>query len=202
MRVLLVDGSLRPRNGNTAAALDHAARRLAGRAEVDRLDLASPMPEIEAVVDRVRAADALLVGTGVYWHGWGSALQRFLEVLTPWESTDVFAGKAAAAVITADAYGGPDVAARLLHTLSSFGCVVPPCSTLVLSRAAASPSGEADDADRWTLDDLDPLLTNLLTAASRPRDWVVWPVRALAKPTGPWPTGPLDLDTARFLTRG
>jgi NAD(P)H-dependent FMN reductase len=202
VRVLLCDGSLRPGNGNTAAALDAIAVRLRGRAEVARLDLAGPMPDVEVVVERVLMSDALIVGSGTYWHGWGSPLQRFLEVLTPWEGTEVFAGKPAAVVITADAYGGPDLAARLLHTLSSFGCLVPPCSTVVLTRAGMGPGHHPDDADRWTLDDLDPLVANLLAAAALPRTWATWSVRALARPSGPWPTGPLDLATARFVTRG
>ena len=193
MSLLLLHGALRGRAGNTGAVLDEAARR--SPIPVDHLDL-SDAPPVEEVVQRLRDATALLVGTGAYWHGWGSPLQRFLEVMTPWENTDCFFGKPVGCVVTMDSVGGADLAARLLHTFNQLGCVVPPCTTLVLSRAAAAAP---PDDDTWGLDDLDTVVHNL---TAPPAAWRRWPVRALAGPTGAWPaSGPLDLRSPRFTPR-
>ena len=182
--MLLLNGSIRGRDGNTGWVLEEVARRVGG----DVLHLAGPMPPVDEVAARCREAPALLVGTGVYWHGWGSPLQRFIEVMTPFENTDVFFGKPVGCVVTMDSVGGAELAARLLGVFNQLGCVVPPCTTLVLSRTATP------DEDVWSLDDLDVVLDNL---RGKPRPW---PMRPLTAPRGAWPAaGPLDLGSPRFL---
>lgn len=205
-RVLLLNGSLRADAGNTGWLLAEAGARLERLgAEVVTWHLAGPMPPVEEVLTGLREAEAFVVGTGVYWHGWGSPLQRFLEVFTPHEGTDAFFGKPVSALVTMDSVGGSELAARLLHVFGSLGCLVPPCSTLVLSRLALRHGDGvrplAEDDDVWSLADLDVVLHN--TLAGRPggdRDWRGWGCRALRAPRGPYPeAGPLDLGSPRFL---
>lgn len=196
-RLLLLNGSLRGADGNTGWLLREAGRRAGDRAHVVHVDLADAPPSVDDMATLLRGSDALLVGTGVYWHSWGSPLQRFLEAMTPFENTDCFFGKPAGVVVTMDSVGGIEMSSRLQGTLNLLGCGIPPCTSLVLSRLAAA---EADD-DVWGLDDLDTVVHNLL-ASVLGGPLTPWPVRHLVAPSGPWPaTGRLDLGSPRFLPR-
>lgn len=207
-RLLLLNGSLRGPDGNTGWLLAHAADRLRARCSLDVLHLADPLPDLAEIAARLRAADGLVVGTGVYWQSWGSPLQRFLEVFTPHENTDLFFGKPVGCLVTMDSVGGSELAARLVAVFTALGCQVPPCTTLVVSRVALEATGKvrpltlADpNDDVWSLEDLDVVLHNVL-AGTRDggRDFVPWGVRNLIAPVGPYPaTGRLDLGSPRFL---
>lgn len=144
--------------------------------------------------------------SGVYWNNWSSPLQRFLEVVSPFENTPAFFGKPVACALTMDAVGGMEVAARLHGAFAGLGCWSPPCSTVVLSRvglaAVAATSGMADDPneDVWRLSDLDIVLQNLVVAARIKGAWQPWPHLPLKEQGGSWPhSGPLDLGSTRFL---
>jgi chromate reductase len=202
-RLLLLNGSLRGAAGNTATLLQYAGTFLDGSWESDTLSLAEYEGSIESLVERLTAADAFLLGSGVYWGSWGSPLQRFLEVISAYELSSCFLGKPAGAVISADSVGGLDVAQRLLGAFSLLGCLVPPLSTVVVSRVATTArqiDPEAND-DVWQADDLKVLVKNLSTASgSRALPWATWPVRKLARLAGAYPThGPLNAGLAKFL---
>lgn len=195
--VVLLNGSIRGREGNTGWLLEETVRRLGDRATTQIVDLADPQPEVDELVVLLRKADAFVVGTGVYWHSWGSPLQRFLEVLTPFENSEVFFEKPVAGLITMDSVGGAELCARLLSVFGQFGCELPPCTSLVLGRVAL----ESTDDDVWGLEDLDVVADNLLTAATGPRRrFRPWIFRPLMAPRGAWPAaGRLDLGSPRFL---
>lgn len=201
-RLLLLNGSLRGSGGNTARLLEHAGRTLGQAWQSDALALAEYAGSVEALVERLHAADAILIGTGVYWGSWGSPLQRFLEVITAYELSPCFLGKPAGAVVSADSVGGLDVAQRLLGAFSLLGCVIPPLSTVVVSRvatAAAHANPQSND-DVWQADDLAVVAQNLsLASALRLIPWAVWPVRHLPRVTGPYPAhGVLPEGLAKF----
>ena len=201
-RLLLLNGSLRGAAGNTASLLQRAAKTLSANWQTDALALAEYAGTIEALVERLHAADAILVGTGVYWGSWGSPLQRFLEVMTAYELSPCFLGKPAGAVVSADSVGGLDIAQRLLGAFSLLGCMVPPLSTVVVSRvatAAIEADPEAND-DVWQSDDIGVVTHNLsLASAQRSLAWATWPVRHLPRLSGPYPAhGVLSLGLAKF----
>lgn len=206
LKIAVVDGSLRPGSGNTARALGRVVRAL-GEAAVDYIALGSFRGTVPELAERLRAADAFVFGTGTYWNSWGSPLQRFLEVMTPYEATDVFAFKPASVVVTMDATGGAEVAARLSSTLSCLGCAVPPFGWLVLSRVAAALESRAPEETRdvWNATDLDVLGANLLAAATHaaqtPRDaFRAWPVESARVAHVPWaPVEPLPAAAPDFL---
>ncbi|MEZ4318277.1 MAG: NAD(P)H-dependent oxidoreductase [Myxococcota bacterium] len=206
MHVVVLNGSIRGPDGNTAWLLADAARRFGPSVTTEILHLAEEQGELDPLVARLQRADAFLVGTGVYWHSWGSPLQRFLEVLTPFENTDAFFGKPVGALVTMDSVGGAELCARLQGVFGQFGCVVPPCSSLVIGRVAleasahARPDGEHDpNDDVWILDDLDIVVHNLL-AGLRGEPWKAWSFRPLIAPKGAFPAaGRLDLGSPRFL---
>ena len=199
--LLFVNGSIRGDSGNTAAVGRHARGLLPAGSRGDELVLASYRGMVEALVERVERADAILFGTGVYWGSWGSPLQRFLEVLTSYELEPCFLGKPVGAVVTADSVGGLDVAQRLLGSLSLFGCCVPPLSTLVLSRVACAAGASPENDDVWQLADLEVVVGNLLKASALGQvDWSAWPARRLPRVSGEYPaSGPLGGGLAQFL---
>jgi len=198
MRFLLANGATRS-DGNTAALLDRARSRLTGH-DVDNLDLADFAGSVDDVVARVSAADAFVVGSGVYWGSWGAPLQRFLEVMTAWELTPVFLGKPVVCVLSMDSVGGFDVAARLLFSFSCLGALVPPAAAVIVSRTGAALRGQPGFADVWQVDDVDVLVDNLLIATRIDRtDWQAWPIERTRSPPGPWPRGGVDFGTERFL---
>lgn len=200
-RLLLLNGSLRGASGNTGRLLEEARRRAPVDVDVRDVELASYGETVEALVEEVRAADALLFGTGVYWGSWGSPLQRFLEVMTAYELTDVFLGKPAAVCLSMDSVGGSDAGQRLLGVLANLGAFIPPCAMVVVSRLAASAREAPGNEDVWQLEDMSVLVENLVTAMQVPRAlWRPWPVVHTLSLSGPFPSsGPLDLGVERFL---
>ena len=204
--VLVLNGSIRGADGNTGWLVEEAVRRLDDRASAEIIHLADLHDDVDGIVDRLRTASAFLVGTGVYWHAWGSPLQRFLEVVTPFENTDAFFAKPVGALITMDSVGGSELCARLLGVIGSLGCLVPPCSSLVLGRVAMEAAavvprrGEHDpNDDVWQLMDLDVVLHNLLAPLTG-EAYRRWELRPLIAPRGAYPaSGRLELGSPRFL---
>lgn len=201
MRLLALNGSVRGDQGDCADALDAAlepALGFAGDVDVSRVTLAGFRGTVEDMVDDLRAADAFLVATGTYWGSWGSPLQRFLEVVTPLEASDIFLGKPVACVVTMDSAGGVEVGTRLLGTFALLGCQVPPFPLVVLSRTATAVDGRPGFDDVWQERDLEVLVHNLKVAAAAGRSersrFRAWSVDKGRLPSGPWPaTGALDI---------
>lgn len=194
LRIALVDGSLRPGSGNTARALERVCQAFGKEAEVHRVLLGNFRGTVPEMAEQLRAVDGFVFGSGTYWSSWGSPLQRFFEVMTPYEATDVFAFKPASVVVTMDATGGAEVASRLSATLACLGCAVPPFGWMALSRVASVL--EATDAgatrDVWGAADLDVLGANLLAAVKQaalaPRGaYRAWPVEAAPLAAGAFP---------------
>lgn len=201
-RLLLLNGSLRGSEGNTARFLQRAADALPTSWRADALCLAEYRGTVEALVERLRSADAFLIGSGTYWGSWGSPLQRFLEVVSSYELSACFLGKPAAALISADSVGGLDVAQRLLGAFSLLGCLSPPLSCVVLSRAAcaATAADPRANADVWQLDDLEIVVRNLVLAQAFSQiAWSTWPVRKLSRVEGDYPAhGALSAGLEKF----
>lgn len=190
-RILLLNASLAGDSGNTAVLLAEARRLLARRARATALTLAATPPAsgaapfaFDAIRPQLAAADAFLFGTGTHWDSWSSVLQKFLEDATPAEGTALWLGKPAAVVVSEHSVGGKGVLSRLQGVLVTLGCMVPPMSGLVLSRAAVIAARHDADAARdfWCREDLRVVCHNLVEAAAsaaagaRPPRWKTWPV--------------------------
>lgn len=202
-RLLLLNGSVRGSLGNTAAFLARAAALLPNDWASEAISLAEFTGPIAKLAERLREADALLVGTGTYWGSWGSPLQRFLELISAYELSPCFLGKPVGAVVSADSVGGLDIAQRLLGAFSLLGCVIPPLSTLVISRVgvAATEADSESNEDVWRAEDLEIVVQNLIIGASlRELPWATWPVRHLTRADGDFPAhGVLDAGLEKFL---
>lgn len=203
LRLLALNGSVRGDHGDAAEALK-AALAFAGDVDVAPVTLATYQGTVEAMVQLLNDADAILVGTGTYWGSWGSPLQRFLEVMTPLEATPAFVGKPAACVVTMDSVGGVDVGTRLLGALATMGCCTAPFPLVVLSRVGFAVQGTPGFDDVWQPRDLEVTVTNLVKHARATRDTrasahATWSVDNGRLPTGAWPaTGALDLGLPRM----
>lgn len=189
-RIVVLDGSLRPTTGNTARALALCASAFDASIDVDRIALAAYRGSVAEMASRLRAADGLLVGTGTYWGSWGSSLQQFLELMTPYEATDVFLAKPASVLVTMDSTAGSEVAARLAATFVCLGCFIPPFGWMALSRADVALAEHAPEGARdiWTRADLPVLAHNLIAAAGVPRAaFQAWTVEQAVQNDAPWP---------------
>jgi chromate reductase len=203
-RLLVLNGSIRGGAGNTAELLRVAREKVPAGVETREVVLATYDGPVEGLAEELRAAQGLLVGSGVYWNSWGSPLQRFLEVMTAFETSDLFVGKPVGVVVTMDSVGGSDVAERLLGVFSTMGCLVPPLTMVVVSRLATALRDVAGNEDVWQVDDVEALVHNLalaMSAAALP--WRSWPVVRPTAIAGRYPaTGLLDLGGPDFLRRG
>jgi chromate reductase len=176
-RILILNAALAGEAGNTAVALARLRRRLARRAEVHVLTLAGGV-EFRAARPMLARANALVIGTGTHWDGWSSVLQKFLEDATAAEGSALWLGKPAACVVTEHSVGGKAVLSRLQGVLVTLGCLIPPMSGLVLSRAAllAAQQAPGKTRDFWSEYDLRVVAHNLLEAARGACGWRAWPV--------------------------
>jgi chromate reductase len=201
IRLAVLDGSVRS-GGNTSRALDVACARLAVSAVVDRIVLFNHSGTVYEIADRLRRADGLLIGTGTYWSSWGSPMQRFLELMTSYEATDVFLGKPSSVLVTMDSTGGGEVAARLAATFACLGCFTPPFGWMALSRIGVELGASRPDTARdvWSYADIAVLAENLVLAARSPRlPYRAWTIERSDPVDRPWPQmEPLDPAAPEF----
>lgn len=192
-RILFLNGSIRGDHGNSRALLDRAAAFLPPGIEAEHLTLTTYSGSVAALAAALASSSALVFGTGVYWSSWGSPLQRFLEVMTSYELSDCFLGKPAAVIASVDSVGGADVVARLQGVLSFMGCLIPPLSSVVISRAGLRARREPGFEDVFSVEDLGVLIGNLVLATDASRaPWRTWDIARVAAVEGAFPhAGPL-----------
>ncbi len=171
MHVVVLNGSIRGGAGDSGVVCARIAERVVGTGgSVDVVVLGELAGSVTDVAARVGKASAFVIVTGTYWGSWGSPLQRFFEMMTPYEASGVFLGKACGAVVTMDSVSGAEVGARLLSTMNLLGCAVVPLGLVALSRVSRLIDGRADAdeawADIWRPDDIDTLVDNVMAYAA------------------------------------
>ena len=139
---LLINGSSRGSDGNSAAMLQHWQRSCRDF-EFQTMHLVE-IEDVSQTFERLRWADAFVFATGTYWDSWGWPLQRFLESATETEGTSLWLGKPAAVLVTMHSVGGKSVLSRLQGVLSSLGAVIPPMTGIVIS-AVGQAALQLDD---------------------------------------------------------
>ena len=177
VRILVLNAALNGRDGNTAVLLNRAAEFLRPFADVHPVYLAEHY-SYERVREELMAAQGIIVGTGTHWDSWSSLLQRFLEDTTPDEGEAPWFAKPAGVLVSMHSVGGKGVVSRLQGVLSTLGCLIPPMSALAYSYAnqAALSVPSALTADLWSVEDVDVVAWNVLTAARHANDYRKWPV--------------------------
>jgi multimeric flavodoxin WrbA len=177
MSVLIVNAGLAASRGNSQVVAEHC------HALLGALGVAHESVVLkDAIPGTVRAAIAraerLVFVSGTYWGGFSSLLQQLLEELTPTEGTELWLGKPASVLVTAHQVGAQSVLFRLQGVLSTFGCLIPPMSGVVISKLGEALRARAPELcdDVWGLDDVATALHNLLAAPLTPARFRTWPV--------------------------
>jgi multimeric flavodoxin WrbA len=176
-RVLIVNGALGGRGGNTAELLAFAEDALGKRVEVAHLDL-SREPSLERIVAEAEAADGFLFGSGTYWDSWGSPMQRFFEETAATEGETMWLGKPAGAIVTAHAVGAKGVLSRLLGILNVYGMMIPPMAGMTYTHATHVAYPHANQTlknELWSLADIEVIANNIVEAIDGTNRWLQWP---------------------------
>lgn len=178
-KVLILNGSLGADQGNTEVVIARMQKQLTVESEVAHLKnlLEKKMTTLE-LKEKIHNADALVFTSGTYWDSWGSPMQYFLEAATEFEASDLFMGKPAAVIITMHSVGGKAVLSRLQGVLNTLGMMIPPMSGMVYSLAGqlALETESTFSEDFWSLEDIDVIAHNLLTALYNKQSYKPWPV--------------------------
>lgn len=121
MKLLAVSGSSRI-GGNTTLLLEEALKAAAGRVETELVELASLGPAgrreeggLESVVAKIKAADALLLGTPSHFGMPSARLKAVLDATWDDAKRGALAGKPAASLAVESESGGELAAMGLAH---------------------------------------------------------------------------------------
>ena len=179
MKILILNGSLGGASGNTSVLIKAASEFIQkNNIECEVIHLETNKDNLK---DKLAKADAFLFTSGTYWDSWGSPMQKFLEDSTQYEASDIFLFKPAAVMITMHSVGGKGVLSRLQGVLNTLGLAIPPMSGLVYSLSAhLAMNAENEDNnfndDFWSLEDIEVVIHNLITASKHKHDFKAWPV--------------------------
>lgn len=178
--ILIINGSLGGKSGNTTILIKEATNHLTTLgAKVDVIHLEDKIENLESVL---AAADGFIFTSGTYWDSWGSPMQKFLEDTTQYETSNIFLFKPAAVMITMHSVGGKSVLSRLQGVLNTRGLMIPPMSGMVYSLAThlilnSDKRNENNfNEDFWSLEDIEIVVHNLMTAVNKKDNFKAWPV--------------------------
>ena len=187
MNILIINGSLGGKDGNTSVLIKTAINDLAKHAvntKTLHLEERIEKEESNELENILSWADGFIFTSGTYWDSWGSPMQKFLEQTTKYEASNLFLFKPASVMITMHSFGGKEVLSRLQGVLNTIGMIIPPMSGLVysLSNHLAINSKEESKGednfndDFWSLDDIEVTTHNLITAVNGKKNFKSWPV--------------------------
>jgi multimeric flavodoxin WrbA len=183
-KILIINGSLGSEQGNTNVLINECKTLLnANNIVSEVLHLNSFFNqglenEKQLLKKELEQANGFIFTSGTYWDSWGSPMQKFLEIITDFEATDVLFAKPCAVVITMHSVGGKEVLSRLQGVLNTMGLLIPPMSGLVYALAthlAMQTDNEFAD-DFWSKEDLKIVMNNLMTGLKITHTFETWPV--------------------------
>jgi NAD(P)H-dependent FMN reductase len=177
-KILILNGSLGGNSGNTKFLLERLQKKIPSSEVVHLKDLLEKKLNINDLKTKLQHADGFVFTSGTYWDSWGSPMQYFLEAATEFEASDIFMGKPAAVMITMHSVGGKGVLSRLQGVLNTLGMMIPPMSGIVYSLAGqlALETESSFAEDFWSLEDVDIIAHNLMTAVNKEDTYKPWPV--------------------------
>ena len=184
-KIIIFNASPEGQKGNCARLIKNNIRLSLAksvRTEVVHLAELKNYGTNKKLLRSVNQASGFVFVSGTYWDSWGSPLQKYLEEMTDLEGTPAYLGKPAAVVILNHSVGGKSVLSRLQGVLVTLGCLIPPLSgmvyglntDLVLKKLGKTKSSHQDDF--WSLEDLQPILENLVRSLKIEITWAEWPV--------------------------
>jgi NAD(P)H-dependent FMN reductase len=177
--ILILNGSLGKDSGNTSVIIERAQTFLSEfETEVQIIHLAKDDLK-NNLEEKLNWADAFIFTSGTYWDSWGSPMQLFLETLTEFEGSTCLLFKPAAVLISMHSVGGKSVLSRLQGVLNTMGLLIPPMSGFVYaltSHLALDSKNNSFHDDFWSLEDLEIIVHNLVTAANKQQNFKSWPI--------------------------
>jgi multimeric flavodoxin WrbA len=186
--ILIINGSLGGENGNSNIVIDQV-KLLLNKNEQIKIDeiFLNKGIDLSNLRNKLNWAHGFLFTSGTYWDSWGSPLQKFLEESTEFEATDTFFNKPASVIITMHSVGGKEVLSRLQGVLVTMGMSIPPMSGMVyaLSTHLALKHESTFAFDFWSMDDIEIVLHNLITAVDKKDNFKKWEVDR-KDPTRTW----------------
>lgn len=181
-KILVLNGSLHGKGGNTSVLLDYLLAELNSQVCIDYLELRN-CPEIVNEEKRFSEAAGFIFATGTYWQSWSHHAQRFFEQATPWEGSDIWLGKPACTLVTMHSVGGMEVLSRIQSNFSLLGAVIPPMCAMVHSYvnqlASQAKTKGSESLDIWGVQDLSVVAHNLLEAVNHTHNYKAWHVDTL-----------------------
>lgn len=187
-KIVLLDGSLHGKGGNTHGVTEDLLALLPGYFEIDYVELKNVGNTLE-LKERLRDAYGFIIATGTYWQSWGSPLQRFFEQTTAWEASDLWMGKPVCTVVTMHSIGGVEVMSRLQSNVNMLGAFIPPMCSIVHSHVNQMAGESADgkkSEDIWDLRALPTIAHNFQQAVDNTHHYQSWKVDQGNDVTGVW----------------
>jgi len=184
-KIVVLDGSLHGKSGNTAGVVEELLPHLPGYFDVDWIEL-KDVADFSTLEERLRDAYGFIAATGTYWQSWGSPMQRFLEFATQWEGKDVFLGKPVCAIVTMHSLGGAEVLGRLQANFNLLGAFIPPMCCFVYSHLTQMAGKNAEGNDVWNLDCLPTVAHNFQQAVDNLHQYIAWEVDRGESVTDVW----------------
>lgn len=183
-KILIINGSLGSLQGNTSILIDECTTLLSGHNVVTDVIHLNEFFQLDSDNEKqvlkteLEQADGFIFTSGTYWDSWGSPMQKFLEIITDFEATDVLFAKPCAVVITMHSVGGKEVLSRLQGVLNTMGLLIPPMSGLVyaLSTHLAMQTESEFADDFWSKEDLKIVMSNLIGGLNIKNNFKTWPV--------------------------
>lgn len=181
MSVLIINGSLKSKSGNSHRVIRKISELLGTQATVVNLaDFKWTPSSQKKMAIQLAKAEGVFFITGTYWDSWGSPLQIFLENITDLEGRSEILGKPAAVCVLNHSVGGKGVLSRLQGVLSTLGFMIPPMSGWVYSWVNHQVLSQNKNVklkdDLWSLDDLGAIVENFKVALALKGSWKSWPV--------------------------
>ena len=175
--ILIINGSLAGRSGNTAKILEKLKKKLPKEFKIDQVCL-KDKNGYEACRKKIKKSDGIVLGTGTHWSSWSSVFQGFLEYMTKYPDCDEWGlGKPCAVIVTMHSVGGDGVMSKTVNMMNMVGAYVPPfCAmTYSLVNQIALKHMKSNLYDElWSLDDLDTVCNNLSEAVKGTNKWKSW----------------------------
>ena len=175
--ILIINGSLGGSIGNTSALIETAISHLnTFDVSVECIHL-EENPSLNDLKNKLDKAHGYIFTSGTYWDSWGSPMQKFLETATQFEASNILLYKPAAVLISMHSVGGKSILSRLQGVLNTLGLLIPPMTGFVYSLAShlAFKIEQNDfNKDFWSLDDLEIVIHNLMSAVNHTGQFKSW----------------------------
>ncbi len=175
-KILIINGSMTGSLGNTQKIVNLAIeylKKMNCEIRIHHID-----SDLTILKNNLIWSEALVMATGTYWDSWSSQFQKFIEDLTNFEASEEILFKPVSTIVSMHAFGGKEVMSRLQGILNTMGFMIPPMSGFVYGLAIHEALNQDEDfaKDFWSLDDLEIVMHNLVTALDERPQYKAWPV--------------------------